>query len=326
MNLPYTMRLLCLCWASFFMVHMALAIVARAGGGTAIRVAGHMKPRSAARLLLAFRISPLLLSLFTVVAFCVPSYLWLEPEGNGERVGLACLLMALLGIAIWIPALVRAVGALRGTARYMHRCERHGRKITMPGEASPALLLADKAPVLAVAGVFHPKLLISQRVMHGLSPEQREVALRHERAHLVAGDNFKRFLILLAPDAVPFVRSFRNLEQAWAKFTEWAADDQATEGDPQQALSLAAALVRVAKMGSKPQLGYLSCSLVGGDQQLSERVERLLRPQPKPGKPVRELVPLLTGAGALTALAIGVIALWPGSLSVVHQALEQLVH
>jgi hypothetical protein len=116
------------------------------------------------------------------------------------------------------------------------------------------------------------------------------------------------------------------MEQAWSKFTEWAADDQATEGDPQRALSLAAALVRVAKMGSKPQLGYLSCSLVGGDQQLSERVERLLRPQPKPGKPVRELVPLLSSAGALAALAIAVMTLWPGSLSVVHQALEQLVH
>ena len=57
MNLPYTMRLLCLCWASFFMVHMALAMAARLGSGTAMRVAEHMKPRSASRLLFALRIS-----------------------------------------------------------------------------------------------------------------------------------------------------------------------------------------------------------------------------------------------------------------------------
>ena len=234
MNLPYTLRLLCLCGATFFMVHMALAMAARLGAGTAVRVAEHMKPRSAARLLFALRIAPLALSLFVVLAFCIPSYLWLEPELNGERVGWACMLIASMGIAIWIPALVRVIGAMRGTARYVHRCERHGRKITMPGEASPALLLADKAPVLAVAGVFRPQLLISRRVMRGLSAEQREAALRHERAHCAAGDNFKRFLILLAPDALPFVRTFRNVEQAWSKFTEWAADDQATEGDPQR--------------------------------------------------------------------------------------------
>src|SRR5271155_1315238 len=122
MNLPYTMRLLCLCWASFFMVHMALAIAVRLGAGTAIRVAGHIKPRAGARLLFAIRILPLWLSLFAVLAFCVPSYLWLEPEVTGERVGLVCMLIALMGIAIWVPALVRVIGALRGTARYLHRC------------------------------------------------------------------------------------------------------------------------------------------------------------------------------------------------------------
>ena len=53
MNLPYTLRLLCLCGATFFMVHMALAMAARLGAGTAVRVAEHMKPRSAARLLFA---------------------------------------------------------------------------------------------------------------------------------------------------------------------------------------------------------------------------------------------------------------------------------
>jgi beta-lactamase regulating signal transducer with metallopeptidase domain len=252
--------------------------------------------------------------------------LWLEPEANGEQVGMVCMAMALAGAAIWISALIRVGGAVRGTIRYLHHCEHHGRKVAVRGEASPALLLKDKAPVLAVAGVFRPQLVISRRVMRGLSAEERDAALRHEQAHCVASDNLKRFLILLSPDLFPFVRTFGSLERAWSRFTEWAADDQATEGDPERALSLASALVRVAKMGSKPNLGYLSCSLLGGDHDLSQRVERLLRPQKKSRKPVREFIALLTGAGALLTSAIAVITLWPGSLALVHRALEQLVH
>jgi Zn-dependent protease with chaperone function len=325
MSLPYTMRLLCLCGASFFMVHMVLALVARFGAGTAVRVADHMKPRAAARLLFILRTSPWVLTLLAVLAFCIPSYLWLEPEATGERVGLVCMAMAAAGVAIWASALIRVCTAVRGTVRYLHHCQHRGRKVTVQGEASPALLLKDKAPVLAVAGVFRPQLVISQRVMRGLSAQEREAALRHEQAHCIAGDNLKRFLILLSPDLFPFVRTFGSLEHAWSRFTEWAADDQATEGDPQRALSLASALVRVAKMGSKPQLGYLSCSLLG-DNDLSQRVDRLLRPQTKSRKPVREFVPLLTGAGALLTSAIALIALWPGSLALVHRALEQLIH
>jgi len=326
MNLPYTMRLLCLCCASFFLIHMALALAARLCAGTAVRVAEHMKPRSAAGLLFTLRLAPLALALVAVLAFCVPSYLWLEPEATGEKVGLLCVLMATLGIALCIPALKRVIGAVRGTNRYLSQCERHGRRINVPGETSPALLLADKAPVLAVAGVFRPRLLISRRVLRELSPEQREAALRHEHAHRTSGDNLKRLLILLAPDAVPFAATFRELERAWSKFTEWAADDEATAGDPERALTLASALVRVAKMGSRPQANVLSCSLVGGSQELSQRVDRLLRPQPKPDKPMKEVIRLLSGAGALVASAVAVVTLWPGSLSLVHQALERLVH
>jgi len=291
-----------------------------------MRMAARMKPSSAARLLFALRISPMALTVFAVLAFCIPSYLWLEPEAAGEKVGFVCFLMAILGAAIWVFSITRVVSAVSGTVRYLHHCERHGRKITVPGEPSPALLLADKAPVLAVAGVVHPRLVISRRVMRGLNAEQRDAALRHERAHRVSRDNIKRFLILLAPDVLPFLRTFTALERSWAKFTEWAADDQATEGDSRRALSLASALVRVAKMGSKPQLSYLFSSLLDDDHELSERVDRLLRPQPNPGKPAEVLVPFLSSAGALMAGAVVLVMLWPGSLSLVHQALEQLVH
>jgi len=306
-------------------LHLALAVATRLSAGTAMRMAARMKPSSAARFLFFLRISPVAMTVFAVLAFCVPSYLWLEPEAAGEKVGFACFLMATLGAAIWVLSITRVAFAARGTVRYLHQCERHGRKIQVPGEPSPALLLADKAPVLAVAGVMRPRLVISKRVLRGLTAEQRDAALRHERAHRTSRDNIKRFLILLAPDVLPFLRTFAALERSWAKFTEWAADDQATEGDSGRALSLAAALVRVAKMGSRPKLSYLFSSLVDDDHELSERVDRLLRPQPNSGKPAEVLVPFLTSACALVAGAVALVLLWPGSLSLVHQALEQLV-
>ena len=326
MSLPYTLRLLCLCSAAFFVIHLALAVATRLAAGTALRMAERMKPSSAARLLFLLRISPMALTLFAVLAFCIPSYLWLEPEATGEQVGFLCFLTAALGAAIWALSISRVVSAVNGTVRYLHHCERHGRKITLPGEPSPALLLADKAPVLAVAGVVSPRLVISRTVMRGLSTDQREAAVRHERAHCTSRDNVKRFLILLSPDVLPFLRSFTRLEHNWAKFTEWAADDQASAGDPRRALSLASALVRVAKMGTRPHLSFLFSSFCSDDQELSERVERLLRPQPNPGKPALVLIPLLTSAGALIAAAVTLVLIWPGSLALVHQALEELVH
>lgn len=63
-----------------------------------------------------------------------------------------------------------------------------------------------------------------------------------------------------------------------------------------------------------------------GDHDLLQRVDRLLRPQVKPEKPVQALLPLLTGVGALIVAVAVTVSLWPGSLAIVHQALEQLVH
>jgi beta-lactamase regulating signal transducer with metallopeptidase domain len=307
------------------MIHIVFAVATRLSAGTAMRVAQRLKPSSAARLLFAVRMLPFTLTLFAVLAFCIPSYLWLEPQATGEKVGFVFVLTAVLGAAIWTVAIVRVVHAVRGTARYLHRCERHGQQIKMPGETTPALLLKGRSPVLAVAGVVHPRLVISRRVMRGLTAEQIDAALRHERAHRASGDNLKRFLMLLAPDVLPFVRGFTALEQRWAKAIEWAADDQASAGDPTRALFLADALVKVARMGHQPQLSYLSSSLMADDHDLSERVDRLLRPQPIPEEPAKALVPLASAAAALMTASAMIVVLWPASLSIVHTALEQLV-
>ena len=119
-----------------------------------------------------------------------------------------------------------------------------------------------------------------------LSPEELDCAIRHERAHRTSGDNFKRLLLLLAPDVFPFFSMpFSAMDRSWITFSEWAADDSAVANDLQRSLSLAGALVHVAQMGAAPRLSPLCTSLVSSNsacmnQDLSARVDRLLHTAP----------------------------------------------
>jgi len=323
--LPYTTRLLCLCFASFFVVHALSWLVVRGLSSTAVRVAETMKPRRSSRLLFALRIAPTAVTLFLVLGFCVPSYVWLEPDIAAERVGIACLLAAGLGIAIWATSLVRGLMSVVRTQRYIRRCGYQSHKADI-GNTNPELVVVSETnAVMAVAGVLHPRLLVSQDVMNALSEEQRDAAFRHEAAHRASRDNLKRLLFLLSPDVVPFVRSLSKLEDSWARFTEWAADDAAVDGDQSRALSLASALVRVAKLGVHTTPSYLLSSLVDTDRDLATRVDRLLREPEYAAKPLAPLV-AITRNIALVLGGIGVtLLLWPESLGSVHRILEQLL-
>ncbi len=329
MALPYLLRLLCLCFASFFIVHAAAALLVWIGAPAALRVAEHSKPGFAAKFLFVFRMFPSALTLFLVIGFCIPSYLWLEPLASGEKVGFACLTAAALGFLVWILSAFRVGFSLLRTSRYMSSCERDGQEIAVEGESAPVLVVKREAPVMAVAGLVRPRLIVSRSVLHKLTPEQREAAFRHEQAHQTSRDNLKRFLYLLAPDAFPFISGFRKIEKQWARYTEWAADDHAVAGDSQRALSLAAALVSVAKLGVNHQpaflLSSLYSSLVTEDEDLAVRVDRLLREQQYAEKPLAPLVQVARNV-ALVAGSLAVAALvWPGSLSSVHQILEKLI-
>jgi len=144
-------------------------------------------------------------------------------------------------------------------------------------ESSTAVIVNKDAPLLALVGLFRPRLIISDALLRSLSLEELQVALLHENAHRDSRDNLKRLVLLLAPAPIPFFRVFSALEQSWAKLSEWAADDEAVRGDSQRALSLATALLRVARMmGAAPCLSFLHTSLCAGDHDLSARVDRLL--------------------------------------------------
>ena len=325
MILPYLLRLVCLCFASFFLIHTVFGLATWCATPVTIRLVGSMRPRLAAGLLFALRLLPVALASVLVLGLCLPSYLWLEPKTAAERVGFACCVSALLGAAVWGASIARVLRSAAVSHGYARRCQQVGRETRVPGVPSPVLVLDDEAPLLALAGVVCPRIVISRGVLRALSPKQLEAALRHEQAHRTSRDNLRRLLLLLIPDVFPFFRIHATLEGYWGRLTEWAADDRAIEGDSLRPLSLATALVRVARMGATARLPELVASLVARDHDLSARVERLLRAVPAREERPGRVRALLGGVALVTVISLAAAMLRPNTLYSVHRLLERLV-
>jgi len=328
MNFPYLMRLWCLCLASFFLLHLALGLLVSLMAPWVIRTAFRLEARLAARLLLALRLLPAGLAALVVAGICTPSYLWLEPQASAEEVGWGCRVAAILGLGVLSLSGVRGSGAHRRGNRYIRQCESRGRQTRLGGERMPVCLVTGEAPLVALTGIFRHRLMISELVPRALSPRQLAAVLRHERAHGRSRDNLKRLLILLSPDLLPFSRVFGELERAWALAAEWAADDRATEGNRRRALTLASALVRVARLNAAqpaPLLApLLATSLLADGTGLGVRVDRLLRSAPRRAE-VRSSPVLKAAAGLTPAAALAVLMLQPATLRSVHELLENLI-
>lgn len=323
MTLSYLMRLLCLCLASFFLVHLAVGMALSLLTPAAIACAERMRPTRAARFLLSLRLLPWAFASLVVAGLCAPSYLLLEPAATGEWVGPACLVSALLCLASAAVSGARCVRAARRSLGYVRYCRMVGRQEQLSPESSPVWVVEGPAPFLVLAGIVRPRLLISRPVVHALTGEQLAAALRHEQGHLVSRDNFKRLLLLLAPDLFPGGRGFARLERAWNRFAEWSADDYAAAGDARRSLSLASALVSVARLGACPQAAPLITSLLADNRDLAARVERLLRDAPGAGS---DDGPTLAAALATSAAAALLLLplLHPGTLRSAHRLFEYL--
>ncbi|HUB80101.1 MAG TPA: M56 family metallopeptidase [Bryobacteraceae bacterium] len=325
MMLPYLARLVCLCLAAFFLVHAALGLAVSLLTPIAVRFAVRMAPANGARLLLALRLLAPAFALFVVVGLCTPSYLYLEPKGAPEEMGLACLVAAILSLSIWGWSIGRASQAVVRSVRHARQCRERSHEMRLPGERVAGWVIAGSAPCVMLTGLFRRRIVISTGVVDALSAEELAAVVRHERAHGVSYDNLKRLLVLLAPDIVPLRFGLRKLERAWAKMAEWAADDRASAGNTRRSLSLAAALVRVARLGSVAPAPALATSLMADGADLSERVDRLLHPVER-GVQGRHREPILTAsAGLLLTGAMAALMAQPATLQSAHEWLELLI-
>ncbi len=230
--------------------------------------------RGAADLLFTLRILPLGLSLFVTMAFTVPSFLLLEPRSTGEAIGTAplalgicCLLLLGAGIARAALAQLRASRAL---VAWLNGSALMQPQIKESGNTVPIFRTGKTAPTLTVAGVCAPKVLVSEAAIAALTARELRTALRHEIAHATRYDNLRKLLFRFS-----VFPAMAELEHAWSEETEMAADDAAVSSF-NDALDLAAALIKVSRLGTVESSGELTMALLHSSTALRARVQRLV--------------------------------------------------
>jgi peptidase M48-like protein len=261
--------------------------------------------RAAAQLRL--RLLPGALAL-TGALFTVTSYLLFEPRTFQERTGIILVSLAGFATLLGIGAIVRTLGLSRATRRACARWLETAEPVALAGATVPCLAVEARFPIVAVVGVFRPRLIIARSVLAACTPAELAAIVAHEQAHLTARDNLRRAIFLLAPDILGWLPLSGRLLGDWREATEEAADDFAGQSDDGQRVTLAEALIKVARLapvGLRPEA--LPASALYDGENIEHRVRRLLAP-PRPDRPARTawqravLVAFVLGA---CGLAIG---------------------
>jgi Zn-dependent protease with chaperone function len=260
--------------AVFILLYVSLSLAVSRGWNLIRRFFQPHSARSSADLLFILRVMPLTLSSVVTLGFTLPSFLLLEPRSTNESVGRAplalgfcCLILIGVGIA---RAWVAQLRASRALVKWLDGSMLMGSQITESGDAVPIFRTGKDAPTLTVAGVCAPKVLVSEAAVAMLSPAELRTALRHEIAHALRHDNLKKLVFRFS-----VFPAMAGLEHAWSEETEMAADDAAVSSF-NDALDLAAALIKVSRLGTMESSGELTMALLHSSTALRARVQRLV--------------------------------------------------
>jgi len=284
------------------------------------------------RFLFLLRVLPPVGALVGVAMFLVPAYITLEPRQTTERVSVKLAALAFVSVAGLMLALWRGLLAWVATRRLVARWLREAEPLALENISIPAYRFPHRFPIIAIVGVFRPRLFVADRVLHSLSRAELAAALAHEQGHLAARDNLKRGLLRACRDVLTIVPCGRSLDREWAEAAESAADEHAARKGAAVALDLAAALVKIARLAPAEMRPALPAgALLMGDQAsgIGSRVHRLtqLATMTDAGEARRALalrVAAWTCAGGFL-IGAALIASSHQLLATVHAAIEQIV-
>jgi Zn-dependent protease with chaperone function len=307
--------------AVFVLLYVSLSLSVSWGWKLIRRVCRPHSARGSADLLFVLRMLPLAVSTLITFAVTLPSFLLLEPRATNEAIGTAPLTLGLCCLILIATGITRAamtqLRASRALIKWLDGSILMESQILESGEGVPIFRTGNSAPGLTVAGVCSPKVLVSEAAFAMLNPPELRTSLRHEMAHALRYDNLKKLVFRFS--AFP---AMADLERAWSEQTEMAADDAAVSSF-QDALDLAAALIKVSRLGPTESSSELTMALLHSSTALSARVQRLVRWEkrqiPRAQEPWWYALPLVA------ATAIGVAMVYGPALTQMHAVTEWLV-
>jgi len=267
---------------------------------------------------LAVRLAPAIAAFTFVTVLFVPSYWRYEPR-QVEDLDVTLVVVALATLGLFVAAALRGYRAWRHASRRSRAWRRASRPLDIDG-AIPIYEVPIDTPIMALVGVFRPRLLVTRGVVSALTTDELRAGIAHELGHVRAWDNLKRLAMRSAPDFLWLARAAGVIEARWASAAEHAADRAAGQNGERRC-ALASALVKIARLTPmRTPIGEPISTLVdGGD--IASRVNSLLD-DAAPATPRQSLSRIALGLGIAVAFA----AAYGPLLRLVHEGTEVLVN
>jgi Zn-dependent protease with chaperone function len=240
----------------------------------------HLSAHARAEILFGMRALPPALALMCAAILVIPAYLAYEPHVTSEVVSTKLAMLAVLSAAGLVFALWRAYRSWFATRSLLRGWLRVSQQIQLHDLIIPTFRIEHSFPIIAVVGSIRPRLFVASSVLDALTKEELAAAIAHERGHLIARDNLKRLVLRACRDLLILAPLGRSLDRAWAQAAEAAADEHAARENPDRALNLASALVKIAKMIPERERAEvpLGAYLIGAEetQGVKARIRRLI--------------------------------------------------
>lgn len=308
---------------AYSLLGLAVSIVAAILWRTRAIAPANLPPVARARRLLQLRLLPSVAAAAITLFVITPAFAIFEPSGGGEEVGPILQIVSVAALILIGASVASAARSLWLTRRLEHQWLRASDPIDASRAAGlHAFVIQSASPMVALVGVFEPKLMAARTVVDACTPEEVACIVAHERGHFDARDNLKRWIMASLPDVLRWTPIHNEIVDAWHHAAEDAADDAATGGHAVARAELAALLLKIVKLAPAPSWNAAVVSPFVEHHGLERRVRRLLQPEIEPPAP---LAILPTIAVAIMAIAMVSAMSSLSTLERIFHGLEKLV-
>jgi Zn-dependent protease with chaperone function len=241
-----------LCLAVMFLVLASTSLLCMAGLRLVLKAGHPLAPGMRANLLFMTRLLPLGLACLITFSLALPSFLEFEPYSTKEGMGFRLMALAALGALLLAGMATRGIALMHATREAQRGWREHSCRLHVDGIRVPVYCVENCASLMAVTGIFRPRIFVAREITKTLSPDELRAALSHEMAHVSSFDNLKQLLLKITR-APRWLKALYAADAEWIHASEIAADHEAL-AEGASVLDLSSALIKVGRL-NRPVAG-----------------------------------------------------------------------